>query len=186
MIRKILTVFLLIPILSLNGCVVGYRNYPRQQLSAPNPDKKYPQLYYYVEGTSLAGGYLEMQQMLRSYSPFENAEERAEIPKEGVYIKAVVQLVSPSITAAIFGYISYATLTLLPAWSAQDGAEVRFEVYHDAKLIKTFNYGVRRAGAVWLGLLPFAWLNFITANEREAFKAITKQFFEDAKPYFKA
>ena len=42
--------------LTLNGCVFGYRKYPRHQLSKPYPAKEFKQAYYYVEGTSLAGG----------------------------------------------------------------------------------------------------------------------------------
>ena len=170
--------------LMLNGCVIGYRKYPRNQLNAPPPEKKYAKMYYTVDGTSLAGGYLALDETLRNDSPFREVEPRDKAPEKGLYVRAKIDLLSPSVAAAAFIYLSYATLTLLPGWSAQDGARIRFTVYRDGAIVKTYQYEVRRFGILWLPMLPLIWANLLTANERQTFTAIAKQFFVDADPVF--
>jgi hypothetical protein len=49
---------------------------------------------------------------------------------------------------------------------------------------KSFDYEVRRYGAMWLPLIAVVWANLLTASERDAFTAIAKQFFQDAEPVF--
>lgn len=169
----------------LNGCVFGYRNYPRAQVGKPYPEKKYGKIYYQIKGSALAGGYTSLRNVIKNHSPFNESEERLDAPGTGLYVRAEIQKLPFSIPAVIFGYISYSTLTLTPVWSTKDGYIVRFYVYKDNTLQKTFDYDLRRTGAIWLGLLPFIWINALTANEEAAFGAIAKQFFIDADTLFK-
>lgn len=175
---------LLAVVLLLNGCVIGYSKYPKEQLSEPFPAKQYDQqLYYYVSGSSLLGGYLSLRDSFSLNSPFKNVEERENVPDQGLYVKADIQSLPPSIAAVVFVYLSYSTLTILPCWSTKDGSIVHYSVYQDGKLQKTYDYEIRRKGAAWIGLLPFAWANLITASEDEVFEATAKQFFIDSKKY---
>ncbi len=144
--------------LMMNGCVIGYRKYPRAQLGQPAPEKQFKNVYYMIEGTSLAGGYLSIRETIKKESPFENAEERPGAPSEGIFLKVHVETISPSIGAIIAGYISYSTLTLLPSWSSRDGARVQFTLYKDGQIIKSFDYETRRFIGVWLPLLPWPGL----------------------------
>ena len=173
---------LVLAVFLMNGCIVGYRNYPREQLRKPAPERRLQNVTYMVEGTTLSGGYLAIRETFKRESPFENPEERPTPPENGLFIKAKVETISPSVGSAIAGYFSYATLTIVPAWSTKDGARVQFTVYQDGKILKTFDYETRRFIGIWLGFLPFIWANALTANEEQVFTAITKQFFEDAKP----
>lgn len=177
--------FVLVFAVLLNGCVVGYRKYPREQLSRPFPEKKYEKAYYFVEGLSIAGGHLALHDALELNSPFKVTEEREEAPKEGLYIHAVVRGEPPSVLAVAFGYISLSTLTILPAWSTKDGARIRFDVYRNGVLVKAYSYEVRRNAFLWIGTLPFIWANLLTTSEHDAYEAIAKQFFVDADGNFR-
>ncbi len=168
--------------LALNGCVMGYRQYPKEQSSAPYPDKTYEQMYFRVQGSSLFGGAAALRNFLRLRSPFKAAEYRDDIPAKGLYIRAKVETFDPSIASAVFGYISYSTLMISPMWSTRDGNRVVFEIFKDGNIVKTFEYEARRTTVGWLGLLPFAWVNFITASEEDVFESFGKRFFVDARP----
>jgi hypothetical protein len=183
MMQKIIAVVMMI---TLNSCVVGYRHYPREQLAKPAAPKQFHTLYYFVEGQTIAGGHLAIRGALKKQGPFEQAEERAVAPESGVFVHAKIQSIAPSVGAFIAGYVSYATLTILPSWSTRDGAMVVFTVYKDGQAVKTYEYETRRFIGVWLGLLPFIWANLLTANEEQVCVAITKQFFEDAEALLKS
>lgn len=171
-------------VLAFNGCIIGYRQYPHNQLTSPYSDKSLSAATYYVKGMTLAGGNLAVERTLKDHSPFQSIEERSEIPPTGLHIFVKVDTISPSASAVAFGYLSYVTLTLLPCWSTRDGVDMEFNIYKDKQLVKTLDYKVLRSGGMWLGLLPFIWINLMTTSEETACEAATKQFLEDAKPYF--
>lgn len=177
---------LFVIVFTLNGCVVGYRRYPAQQLKKPAPEKQFRTLYFNIEGSLVGGGHEALRETFQQESPFQTTEIRPAIPQEGLYVHAMVKPLPPSISAMIAGFFTYASLTLLPSWSTRDGGTVQFVVYNDGKILKTFQYDMRRFIAIWLGLLPFIWANTLTTNERTVFRAIGKQFFEDAKPTFES
>jgi hypothetical protein len=172
-------VLLAIFLMTLNGCVIAYRNYPREMLKQRFSHEKSGKLYYNIDGASLAGGYLALRDVFRERSPFAEVEEREFPPASGVYVAVKIRSLSHSVLSALFGYLSYATLTVLPAWS-NDGYIVRFTVHRDGEILKAYEYDPRRFTAVWLGLLPFFWANAFTANEREVFQAVGNKFFEEA------
>jgi hypothetical protein len=41
-------------------------------------------------------------------------------------------------------------------------------------------YEIHRTGFAWLPVLAVVWVNALTASEKDAFKAVTRQFFADA------
>ncbi len=89
----------------------------------------------------------------------------------------------PSVPAAGFGYLSFSMLTLLPAWSTQDGYEVIFEVHRDGKRLRSFDYSFQRGSFVWLPMVLFIWVNALTPSEESVFEAVANRFLQDAKPY---
>lgn len=102
-----------------------------------------------------------------------------DIPKKGVFILIEPLYKTPSLSAAVFGYISVASATILPAWSNEDGFIIKYSVYKDSKLIETFQYEQERFLALWIALLPVSWINFMTATEYDAFYNATNRFIED-------
>jgi hypothetical protein len=171
--------------LTLSSCLVTYRRFPAAKVGAPAPSKAYAKLYYSVEGSALAGGQDALADAIRGKSPFNEVEVSEEAPPQGLFVKAKTSTISPSVPSIIFGYISWATLTLTPAWTTNSGSDVIFEVYVDGKKNRTFDYHVRRKGFVWVVLLPFIWANLFTYSEEQAFDAITLQFFDDADSLFR-
>lgn len=171
--------------LMLTSCLVTYRQFPREKVGAQAPTKAYSRLYYLVEGTSLAGGHQALAEALKTKSPFQETEIAEDAPAQGVFVKAIVKTQNFSAPSIIFGYLSYATLTLTPSWTLRSGSDLLFEVYFDGKRVKTFDYKVRRKGFVWLVLLPFVWANAFTYSEEQAFDATALQFFDDADPLFR-
>ncbi len=175
---------LFLALLVLNGCVVGYRRYPHPQNI--RAEKVPGTLYYDVHGLSIFGGITSLREYMNNHSPFEQTEIREEAPAQGVYVRAVIRTVSPSVASAVFGYLSLSTLTILPMWSTRDGYTVIFHVFKDGQEVKSFDYETRRMTFLWLGMLPLAWLNLATPSESGVFENIGQQFFEDALPLLRS
>jgi hypothetical protein len=87
-----------------------------------------------------------------------------------------------TIPALIFGYLSIATLTILPAWSTKDGYRVKYHLYVDGEEKGVYRYEITRKFGMWIVLLPFVWINLMTYSEEDAFEATAYQFFKDAGP----
>ena len=171
--------------LQLSSCVVTYRQFPMAKVGAPAPTKAYTKLYYHVDGLGLAGGHLAIERALKYKSPFKETEVAEQPPAQGLFVDAKIKNIPPSIPSVIFGFLSYTTLTITPAWTTRAGSDLWYEVYVDGKKIKTFDYEVRRKGFVWIVLLPFIWSNLLTYSEEQAFDASTLQFFDDADSLFR-
>jgi len=105
-------------------------------------------------------------------------------PEKGLYLEVETKWKPMTMPALIFGYISVSTLTLLPAWSMHDGYIVKYNIYVDGQKKEAYTYEITRKAGIWLGLLPFAWINLFTYNEEDAFEATAYQFAADAQAYF--
>ena len=86
-----------------------------------------------------------------------------------------------SVVARMFEGASGEVYGFLPAYSGEGGYLVRYELYIDKQLKKTYRYEITEERLVWLGLLPFVWVNFFTASQKDAFLATAHQFFHDAE-----
>ena len=47
--------------------------------------------------------------------------------------------------------------------------------------MQTYRYPITKKGAVWIVLLPFAWVNFFTNDLKDAVRGTTLQFLIDAQ-----
>lgn len=101
-------------------------------------------------------------------------------PAKGVYCLVEVDYRPLSLPALIFGYLSVATLGIIPAYSGNDGYWVYYRIYSDRQWVRTYRYPVTRKVGFWLFLVPLSWINFLTYSEADAFTATTHQFFIDA------
>ena len=129
------------------------------------------------------GGYGKLQTFFRDTEVCRKMVAVDEKPKKGLYVEVDTDWKALSMPALIFGYLSVSTLTLLPAWSTKDGYIVKYNVYVDEKKMETYNYEITRKVGLWLGLLPFAWINLLTYSEEDAFKATSNRFVIDARQY---
>lgn len=167
-------------IATINGCV-SYGNYPK--IDNVQTEDEYPDLKLTLSGTKgWGGGARALEGVLIREGNFKSVEKLSEKENKGLLINANVRGVSPSISAAAFGYLSYSTLTFLPFWSTQDGYEIDFEVYNNGKRLKNYNYSFNRRTFVWMPMILFVWVNYFTPSEKDAFEAITRQFLKDAEP----
>jgi hypothetical protein len=77
--------------------------------------------------------------------------------------------------------LTIATLGFLPSSSGGSGFIVRYDLYIDGDLKKSYRYEVKRTLLVWLGFLPFVWMNALTPSQGEAVASTAYQFFYDAR-----
>jgi len=167
---------------SQSGCVT-YRGFSEDRLYVKNK-KTMGKGLLYVNGGSMFGGARDIKTVFKSNSPFKEVEYVTMKPGKGWFVNVKVDSRPPSVPAMIFGYLSIQTLTILPVWSTKDGYNVIYEIFKDGERVKSFSYRIKRHVFVWLPLLPFAWVNFMTYHESDAFKATTYQFFIDSQKIF--
>jgi hypothetical protein len=171
--------------LSLIGCVTTYRDFPEDALAKKPASGTCSVMYYNIKRFDIldAGGYDKLQQLFRNAGLCKKMIPVDSSPVKGLYVEVEAKWKPMTLPAVIFGYLSVATLTLLPAWSTHDGYIVKYNVYIDGKSVETYPYEITRKTGLWLGLLPFAWINFFTFSEEDAFEATTYQFVKDARQY---
>ncbi len=182
---------LLLLILTFSSCVTSYRDYPVIDAPTKTTNASKIKLFYNVEPFPILefGGHTALKTFFKTElkSKFNDTEEIRDpknIPQKGVYCKVTTQWAPITAPALIFGYLSMATGTLLPAWSSNEGFDVTYTLYKDGQKVKDFVYSPRRSIFLWIFTLPVIWVNLFTSSEEEAFKATSYQFLEDAKPYF--
>lgn len=175
-----LSVLLLISTLFINGCV-SYGNYP--DIKTTTTAKQNPHLKFQYTGTTgWFGGGKSIEATLRNEGNFKSVEKLNGIEDDGLFINIKTKPSSPSVAAALFGYISFSTLTFTPFWSTQDGYEILFEVHKDGKRLQNYNYDFNRNTFIWMPMIVLSWINFFTPSEEDAFVAVTRQFLKDAQP----
>ena len=173
----------------LPACITTYRDFPQDMVNNPPKTKPYDTLYYTLNPFGLlstGGGEEALKTVFRQKTPFVTTEKVEKAPARGIYCSVEVLYKPPTLPALAFGYISAATLTILPVWSSHDGYRLTYQVFVNGEKKKSFEYDITRKGGVWILALPFAWINFFTYSESEAIEATTYQFFKDSAPIFSA
>ncbi|PJZ44572.1 LIC12231 family lipoprotein [Leptospira brenneri] len=177
-------------VLTFSSCITSYRDYPTIDAPTKSSSPSKLKLFYHLEPFPILefGGYAALKSVFKTKlnSQFNETEEIFDpkvIPQKGIYCRVVTQWAPVSAQTLIFGYLSIATATLLPAWSSNEGFDVTYSLYKDGQKVKDFTYTPRRSVFLWLFSLPVIWVNLFTASEEEVFKATSYQFIEDAKPY---
>ncbi len=179
---------LLIALLSvLTGCITTYRDFPVDALDRKLQAGTCAVMQYNVKRFDVldAGGYTELQNVLRNPGFCKKMVSVGAVPEKGLYLEVETKWKPLTMPALIFGYISVSTLTLLPAWSTHDGYNVKYSVYLDGQEKESYQYEITRKMGLWLGLLPFVWINALTYSEEDAFKATAYQFSSDAQIYLR-
>jgi hypothetical protein len=170
----------------LSSCVMTYRDFPEAMIGK-YPTKTFNDTLHYQfkrEAMLDGPGFKALETVFQRRTPFSNTAKVNDIPKKGIYCLVETKWKMVGGPAAFFGYLSWATLTLSPSWSTREGHHINYHLYLDGEKQQTFQYEVTRKVGVWLGLLPFAWINFLTYDQGDAFSSTAYQFFEDARPHF--
>lgn len=175
-------------LLALSGCMT-YRDFPTEMVGKPPSAKPYAKLAFKIErfdALTLGGGDEALRDALKRQTPFMDAEAVDEMPATGIFCKIAVDQKPVGLPVLAAGYVSYATLGFIPAWSTKDGMRLNYELYVDGVRKERREYEVTRKSAVWLGLLPFIWVNAMTYSEADAVKATAYKFFEEVNPVIAA
>jgi hypothetical protein len=182
---KLINVGMLLFVLAGSGCATTYRDFPVDALTTKPTPGTCNVMYYNIKRFDVLdlGGYGKLQTFFRDTDVCRKMVAVDEKPKKGLYVEVDTHWKPISMPALVFGYLSVSTLTFLPAWSTKDGYIVKYNVYVDEKKMETYKYEITRTAGLWLGLLPFAWINLLTYDEEDAFKATSNQFVIDARQY---
>ena len=173
--RAIKNLFILLMACSTSACMT-YHNFPEVPSTPSITPKHSGVLVYQIEGSALFAGPTAIRNVVTSEAPYASSVPTDKEVKSGDYLHVSIAQTSPSMAATVFGYISYSTLTILPFWSNQDGSVLTFMLYRNGALVSSKEYVINRGTFVWLGMLPFAWVNFMTPSEEQAFAASTSDF----------
>jgi hypothetical protein len=87
---------------------------------------------------------------------------------------------APVFLAASLALLLQMSTAIVPWWSSDAGYTVEYLLYVDGKRERSYSYKITKKGVGWIGLLPMAWINFFTHDEKDAFRATAYQFFRDA------
>lgn len=177
--KLFLIVSVIFLVVNTQACMT-YRNYPL--IDGPlRVDKKDASLAYRVDGGALFAGPSAIRDVLLTESQYSKFNPVESAPSRGDFLNVKIEQTSPSVSAVVFGYVSYATLTFLPFWSNNDGSILTFTFYRDGTQIDSKEYVINRGTFVWIGMIPFAWVNFLTPSEADAFQSCTRDFLQGMK-----
>ncbi|MBI3297717.1 MAG: hypothetical protein HYZ75_06110 [Elusimicrobia bacterium] len=176
---------ILLAALVSSGCVSTYRDFPAARVGQPPAARKEGRLRYYLDRFPIlpfAGGKDALHDVFRDWTPFGESERVFEKgpPLEGLFVVVQAEWKPLTGSAAVFGYLSLASLTLLPAWTGREGYLVHYHLFRDGEKVKTFSYEITRKALLWAPAVLFTWANLLTYSEYQAFEATAQQFFRDA------
>ena len=187
--RKVVTVFLVSLVsFSLCACKV-YRPLPDYTPPEPPLTKEGAVHFFFYPGTikrykdepeTMHRRQSEIvQRLLGDHSRFSAAIISPSPPARGTFIAAYLErkgddLGDSLIVPAIF------TLSVLPGYG-EFVHVVRLELYVDADLKKTYRYEIVERVFVWIGLIPFAWMNALSTDYWQAFETTVYKFLIDGR-----
>ncbi|NWF73947.1 MAG: hypothetical protein HXY51_13020 [Nitrospirae bacterium] len=137
-------------------------------------------------------GYHAVGRTLADSGIFSDLNEAQSPPKAGFFCKVEFEPIPPSTVVQYFlesqlqfinlGILALIpALTLLPYYTDEGGTTAIYSLYQDSRLLKAYRYPIRKKGAGWIGLLPFAWINYFTTDLAGAVEGATLQFLIDAQ-----
>ncbi len=176
---------------ALNACVITY-DFPQQE--RPKAGQIPGISYYHIARYQTSGSlqldptYYMSAPKIETYAKLERIIVDRGIPSitgdspptQGYYFTVTLFPTHPSLAAQYFWILSLVSGFFLPAFSGTGGYLITYDLYADGEFQKTYHYEIGRNGMTWVALLPFMWVNLLTASEREAFQATTSQFLLEA------
>ncbi|WP_455377189.1 hypothetical protein, partial [Petrachloros mirabilis] len=196
--RGPLLLFLLLSALTVSSCVLTYKTDPPLDSSATATKTGVPiyysvgpyDLYAKAQANVAAGfdfpypsreSYEELRRAFTETQLFSEAIAATSPPERGIFCKVDAIHHPQSKLAGGFNLLSVFLLTAFPAYSASSFDLIQFKLYVNGQPVKTYEYRVKKVKGTWIVFLPFAWINFFTAERKETFAAVARQFFVDAE-----
>jgi hypothetical protein len=162
----------------------------RQPLVETPHDKKEVLSFSYAPGSS---GSLNTVPQIQRTLPREVQGVKDLLEHQSRFIKVIVTSSPPALgvhvniyqtdgaPASLWCQASTWTLGVIPCYAEGIVYETHFDVFVHNSLKQSYRYEISRKGVHWIGLIPFFWINFMTAQYEEAFLANAYQFVTDAK-----
>jgi hypothetical protein len=136
-------------------------------------------------------GYRAVARTLTASGMFSDLIETPNPPEVGVFCDVEFEPTPPSRAVqayigsqAVFflGYITalVPAFSLLPYYTDEGGTTAIYSLYRDGQLARTYRYSIKKKGAGWIVLLPFAWMNYFTTDLADAVQGATFRFLIDA------
>jgi len=137
-------------------------------------------------------GYHAVGRTLTASGMFSDLTEIENLPKAGFFCKVDFEPIPPSTVvqnylASQLQFINQGVLALIPAvnllpyYTDEGGTTVIYTLYQNGQLQKVYRYPIHKKGVGWIGLLPFAWINYFTTDLEDAVEGATFQFLIDAQ-----
>ena len=98
-----------------------------------------------------------------------------------VHIEVLSKPFFNSVLAYHLARLNIASFMLVPWYHDSHGYVVLYNLHLDGKLQSTYRYEITETGIMWLPLGLFAWVNYFTTGETEAFEETARQFVADAE-----
>ncbi len=103
------------------------------------------------------------------------------IPTEGIFVEVSTRLLTGSNVSKVFcGISTFAIAYILPCYTDTFGIVTKFVVSKKGETPKSFSYYIRPQKFIWLGFIPFAWVNYLLPQYEDAFRAVSRRFVHDA------
>jgi hypothetical protein len=119
-----------------------------------------------------------VKDLLEQHARFMKVIVTSNPPAIGTHVN-VYQTVGPF--SSPWCTVSSWTLGVIPCYFEGIAYEIHFDVFVDNALKQSYRYPIYRKAVNWIGLVPFVWINFLTAQYEEAFSHNIYQFIADAK-----
>jgi len=120
-----------------------------------------------------------VKDLLERHSKFRMAMATLNSPAIGTHVN-VYQTVGPYHSSPWCTASSW-SLGVIPCYFERVAYETHFDVFVNNALKQSYQYPIGEKAVVWIGLLPFFWINFLTTQYEEAFSGNIYQFIADAK-----
>jgi hypothetical protein len=184
---------------------VTYRDFPNATLESLPKNHEPKPLYYHIAPMGSTHevwiasfyplfpidpigqpGYHQVAQTLETSGLFSALMVVPDLPETGVYCSIGFEERKPSdLWLHWFGGDPWFALSMLlglfPYYTGDGGTTVVYRLYRDGQRMQTYHYPITKKGAGWIVLLPFAWLNFLTNDLKDAVRGTTLQFLIDAQ-----
>lgn len=122
-----------------------------------------------------------LQEAFKSRSGFQEALESPAPVEKGVFVR-VRDRYDYGASDGHKGWCEswFLTIGIIPCYGNLNVYTVTYELFVDMAHMKTYEYTFAQKGAMWTGLLPFAWVNAFTYSYPDAFQSTAYQFLRDA------
>lgn len=117
------------------------------------------------------------QLFLRATTTEGPPERGIHVSVDAVYFPEPESWMHPPCLSAM---LSGVTLGIIPYYCDETGVKVRYDLYVNRQLKKSYQYEIRKKGLAGLLILPFAWLSLFTDDLADAIVQTTRQFIFDA------